>query len=111
MASNAKDQNIEGYIQEEIDERPKVEIPQQFEFYKVPRRFGTIPVDELPLGCDKNEQYYKVYPRVSLPFQKVEKRLVVVCSIEHVKNECEITGTISLIAFPYVFSFSLLVLS
>jgi len=73
MASNAKDQNIDGYIQEEIDERPKVEIPQQFEFYKVPRRFGTIPVDELPLGCDKNEQYYKVYPRVSLPFQKVEK--------------------------------------
>jgi DNA modification methylase len=68
-----KDQLIEGYVQEEIEERPKVEIPQQFEFYKVPRRFGSIPVDELPRGCDKDEQYYKVYPRVSLPFQRVER--------------------------------------
>jgi len=69
----AKDQLIEGYVQEEIEERPKVEIPPQYEFYKVPRRFGSIPVDELPLGCDKEEQYYKVYPRVSLPFQRVER--------------------------------------
>jgi DNA modification methylase len=68
-----KDQLIEGYVQEEIEERPKVEIPPQYEFYKVPRRFGSIPVDELPLGCDKDEQYYKVYPRVSLPFQRVER--------------------------------------
>ena len=43
--------------------------------------------------------------------KEFEKRLVVVCSIEHVKNECKINGTISLIAFPCVFSFSLLVLS
>jgi len=69
----AKDQLIEGYVQEEIEERPNVEIPPQYEFYKVPRRFGSIPVDELPLGCDKDEQYYKVYPRVSLPFQRVER--------------------------------------
>jgi len=51
----------------------KTEIPKQFDFYKIPRRFGTIPIDELPLGCDKEEQYYKIYPRASLPFQKADR--------------------------------------
>jgi len=71
--SNSKDQVLEGYVKEEIEENPKVELPRQFEFYKVPRRFGSIPVDELPFGCDKEEQYYKAYPRVSLPFQRVDR--------------------------------------
>jgi DNA modification methylase len=48
----------------------KTEIPHQPDFYKIPRRFGAVPVDELPLLCDKNEQYYKLYPKISLPFQK-----------------------------------------
>ena len=53
---------IEEYVEEsaEPEEVQKTEIPKQFEFYKVPRRFGSIPVDELPLGCDKDEQYHKV---------------------------------------------------
>ena len=50
-----------------------IEIPKQPEFYKIPRRFGSIPVDELPLGCDKDKQYYKIYPRVALPFQKADR--------------------------------------
>lgn len=49
------------------------EIPKQPEFYKIPRRFGPIPVDDLPLGCDKDKQYYKIYPRVELPFQKADR--------------------------------------
>lgn len=28
----------------------EVEIPKQEEFYKLPRRFGSVPVDEAPLG-------------------------------------------------------------
>ena len=36
---------------------------KQKEFYKIPRRFGSIPVDELPLGCDHESQYQKL-PRV-----------------------------------------------
>src|SRR5437867_9925914 len=52
---------------------PKTEIAKQPEFYKIPRRFGSIPVDDLPLGCDKDDQYYKIYPRVSLPFQKAQR--------------------------------------
>jgi len=51
----------------------KTEVAKQSEFYKIPRRFGSIPIDELPLGCDKDEQYYKVYPRIALPFQKADR--------------------------------------
>ncbi len=71
------------HVNEELgsydQETPQLELeqitklPEQTNFYKVPRRFGSIPVDELPLGCDKKEQYYKIYPRISLPLQKVER--------------------------------------
>ncbi len=42
-------------------------------FFKTPVRFGNIPVDTLPLGCDEKEQYRKIYPKISLPFQIVER--------------------------------------
>src|SRR3972149_6857828 len=66
-------------LEEFIQEGPPPEEPEtaalreQKEFYKVPRRFGSIPVDELPLGCDPKKQYYGIYPRISLPFQRVER--------------------------------------
>lgn len=76
MANNKKQVNEElgSYVQETPQLEPEriTKLPEQTDFYKVPRRFGSIPVDELPLGCDKKEQYYKIYPRISLPFQKVE---------------------------------------
>jgi len=55
------------------EEEINIEIPQQAEFFKTPIRFGNIPVDKLPLGCDQKEQYRKIYPKISLPFQTVEK--------------------------------------
>ncbi len=55
------------------EEEVNVEIPQQAEFFKTPVRFGNIPVDKLPLGCDIKEQYRKIYPKISLPFQVVER--------------------------------------
>lgn len=58
---------------QEIEEKVKIEIAEQKEFFKVPRRFGNIPVEELPFGCDRAEQYRKLYPFVSLPFQTVER--------------------------------------
>lgn len=66
---------ISEYADKEVaDELTTVtEIPKQPEFYKIPKRFGSIPVDELPLGCDKDKQYYKIYPRVTLPFQKADR--------------------------------------
>jgi len=59
-----------------------VDIPKQVEFFKTPIRFGNIPVDTLPLGCDEKEQYRKLYPKVSLPFQIVER-----VSLGHPKSE------------------------
>jgi site-specific DNA-methyltransferase (adenine-specific)/adenine-specific DNA-methyltransferase len=57
----------------ESEEEVNIEIPQQAEFFKTPVRFGNIPVDKLPLGCDEKEQYRKIYPKISLPFQVVER--------------------------------------
>jgi adenine-specific DNA-methyltransferase len=57
----------------ESEQEINVEIPQQAEFFKTPIRFGNIPVDTLPLGCDEKEQYRGKYPKISLPFQTVEK--------------------------------------
>ena len=66
---------ITAYTDSEVIEEliPQIEIPKQSEFYKIPRRFGSIPVDELPLGCDAEKQYYEIYPRVGLPFQKANR--------------------------------------
>ncbi len=58
---------------EQKEEEVNIEIPQQAEFFKTPVRFGNIPVDKLPLGCDEKEQYRKIYPKISLPFQIVER--------------------------------------
>src|SRR3989338_6238407 len=57
----------------ESEQEVNVEIPEQAEFFKTPVRFGNIPVDKLPLGCDEKEQYRKIYPKVSLPFQVTER--------------------------------------
>ena len=77
IVKNKKQINEElgSYIQEtpQLELEQITKLPEQSNFYKVPRRFGSIPVDELPLGCDKKEQYYKIYPRISLPLQKVER--------------------------------------
>lgn len=69
------DLDLEGYVQEtpEVEAERIIKLPDLTDFYKVPRRFGSIPVDEMPLGCDKEKQYYKIYPSISLPFQRVER--------------------------------------
>ncbi len=53
--------------------RPTIEIAQQPEFYKIPKRFGTVPVDELPLGYVKGKGYADKFPFIKLPFQKMEE--------------------------------------
>lgn len=76
-----KDSNtkVSEYIREsekeisQKEEEINIEIPKQAQFFKTPIRFGNIPVDQLPLGCDEKEQYRKIYPKISLPFQPVER--------------------------------------
>ena len=53
--------------------QPTIEIAQQPEFYKIPKRFGTVPVDELPLGYVKGKGYSEKFPIIRLPFQKMEE--------------------------------------
>jgi hypothetical protein len=69
------DAYLSDYSEEEaeIEEKRTIQVPVQQEFFKVPRRFGNIPVDDIPIGYDRNEQYRKLYPFVSLPFQPVER--------------------------------------
>lgn len=50
-----------------------VELPRQERFYKIAKRFGHIPVDENPLGCDPDVQYKAHYPRVDLPLQLADR--------------------------------------
>jgi DNA modification methylase len=72
LSGPKSDQDISEYVQTSPEdvEMPKVQLAQQPDFYKIPRRFGSIPVDQLPKGCDSDKQYYGIYPKISLPFQR-----------------------------------------
>jgi len=58
-----------------------VEIAKQPEFYKLPVRFGSVPVDEAPLGWEvetrprqtKTTRFQHAYPTIRLPFQEVQR--------------------------------------
>lgn len=50
----------------------KVPLPEQKSFFKIPARFGHVPVAEEPLGYDKDRRFEHHYPRVELPFQVVD---------------------------------------
>ena len=49
------------------------ELPEQEEFWRPPARFGTVPVEANPLGWDSRRGFYKLYPRLMLPTQVVER--------------------------------------
>jgi len=59
----------------------ETEIPQQTDFYRLPARFGAIPLDEAPLGYEvevrrretKVTRFEHAYPRIYLPFQEVQR--------------------------------------
>ncbi len=57
---------------EECDERTDA-LPEQEEFWRPPVRFGSVPVEKEPLGWDRRRGFRKIFPRVSLPFQVVER--------------------------------------
>jgi DNA modification methylase len=59
----------------------EIEIPKQEDFYKLPARFGAIPLDEAPLGYEietrhretKITKFEHAFPRIYLPFQEVQR--------------------------------------
>ena len=64
---------------------PVEPLPEQEEFWRPPVRFGSIPVDAEPLGWDSRRGYQKLYPRVQLPFQVME-RVSLGCEDAHEPN-------------------------
>jgi len=64
-----------------IDSEQQIEIPKQDDFYKLPARFGSVPLDEAPLGWEvetrrhetKVTKFEHAYPRIYLPFQEVHR--------------------------------------
>ena len=57
---------------EEGDERSDA-LPDQEEFWRPPVRFGSVPVEKVPLGWDRRRGFRKNFPPVMLPFQVVER--------------------------------------
>ena len=59
----------------------EVTIPEQKEHFALPARFGSIPLDEEPLGWVKETRprqtqvtrFQHVYPTIRLPFQEVQR--------------------------------------
>ena len=48
-------------------------LPQQEEYWRAPARFGSVPVDAYPKGYDRYQGFRKLYPRIDLPIQIVER--------------------------------------
>lgn len=53
-------------------ETGSVQLPEQKAFFKIPARFGHVPVAEEPLGYDRERRFEQHYPRIELPFQLVD---------------------------------------
>ena len=72
----SKDSDLGEFVEETVQEElavPTIQVVEQPEFFRVPKRFGTVPVDTLPLGFAKGKGYYDKYPFIRLPFQKIEE--------------------------------------
>ncbi len=57
---------------EEQDERADA-LPKEEEFWRPPTRFGSVPVEKVPLGWDRRKGFRKLFPQVMLPFQVVDR--------------------------------------
>jgi DNA modification methylase len=58
---------------EDVLDQQAESLPVQEDFWRPPVRFGTVPVEKEPIGWDRHKKFFKLYPRVSLPFQVVER--------------------------------------
>ena len=55
------------------DSEQQPPLPDQQEHWRAPARFGSVPVEEYPIGWDKQRRFEKHYPRVDLPTQIVDR--------------------------------------
>ena len=72
ITEDSKSTKLTDHIEETVSDEEEIEVvelPQQEAFFKMPKRFGTIPdVSEKPLGWGKGG-YAHLYPHVKLPTQ------------------------------------------
>ena len=54
-----------------VEDAPQ--LPDQREHWRAPARFGSVPVEEYPIGWDTHRQFQTHYPRVDLPTQIVDR--------------------------------------
>ena len=75
ITEDSKSTKLTDHIEETVSDEEEidvVELPQQEAFFKMPKRFGTIPdVSEKPLGWGKRG-YAHLYPHVKLPTQRLD---------------------------------------
>ena len=78
MAKNKEDPKLTrltDHIEDTISDEEEIEtvkLPQQDAFFKMPKRFGTVPdVSKKPLGWGKCG-YEHLYPHVNLPAQRLD---------------------------------------
>ena len=71
-AGPAKGEFIEPPEVQDEDERGDA-LPKQEEHWRPPARFGSVPVEKEPLGWHRYRGFRKLFPRVSLPFQVIER--------------------------------------
>jgi len=57
----------------QVDAPAEEALPQQEEYWRAPARFGSVPVDAYPKGYDRYQGFRKLYPRIDLPIQIVER--------------------------------------
>lgn len=72
---DSKSTKITDHIEETVSDEEELEVvslPEQEAFFKMPKRFGTVPdVSEKPLGWGKGG-YAHLYPHVKLPTQRLD---------------------------------------
>ncbi|EFD92321.1 MAG: hypothetical protein BJBARM5_0955 [Candidatus Parvarchaeum acidophilus ARMAN-5] len=75
LSNDSKSTKITSHIEETVSDEEEIEVvslPEQEAFFKMPKRFGTIPdVSKEPLGWGKGG-YARLYPHIKLPTQRLD---------------------------------------
>lgn len=75
ISEDSKSAKLADHIEETVSDEEEIEaigLPEQEAFFKMPKKFGTIPdVSEKPLGWGKGG-YEHIYPHINLPSQRLE---------------------------------------
>ena len=72
IKNNTKLEDYKENLLTEEEEQP-IELPKQEAFFTMPKKFGNLPdVEKAPLKWDSRKGYTHIFPRLKLPFQKID---------------------------------------